>query len=88
MKKKTSVIRSKETKMSKSEFVRTCIKTGKMKEALREAKDFRIGVSREQRSAMARAYECIVHPDFYRSIGKDIQRCIDEGITILTEVLA
>ena len=58
-----------------------------MKEALREAKDFRIGVSKEQRSTMARAYECIVHPSFYKSIGKNLTECIEAGIKVLVEVM-
>lgn len=45
--------------MSKSESVREFIAQGKLKEALRTAKDLRIGVTKEQRSTMARAYECI-----------------------------
>lgn len=74
--------------MSKTELVRQYIKQEKWKEALREAKDFRIGVTKEQRSVMARAYECIVHPDFYRSIGKNLNECIECGKLVLQEVVA
>ena len=28
---------------------------------------------------MSRAYECIVHPEFYRQIGTDIPKAIAEG---------
>lgn len=73
--------------MSKSESVRQFIAKGKIKEALRTAKDFRIGVTKEQRSTMARAYECIVHPDFYRSIGKNLDDCIESGRRVLSEVI-
>ena len=73
--------------MSKSEMVRQYIKSGKWKEALREAKDFRIGVSKEQRSTMARAYECIIHPSFYLSIGKNLDECIEAGKAVLKEVV-
>ena len=73
--------------MSKSEVVRQYIGNGQWKEALREAKDFRIGVSKEQRSVMARAYECIVHPAFYISIGKNINECIEAGKKVLQEVM-
>ena len=34
---------------------------------------------------MARAYECIVHPDFYRQIGVDIQEAIEQGKAIVKE---
>lgn len=74
--------------MSKSELVRNYIKNQQWKEALREAKDFRLGVSKEQRSTMARAYECIVHPSFYISIGKNISECIEAGKSVLMEVVA
>lgn len=76
-----------EVVMSKSEIVRQYIKSKNWKEALREAKDFRIGVSKEQRSTMARAYECIVHPAFYESIGKNLSECIEAGKAVLMEVM-
>lgn len=73
--------------MSKSDLVRQYIGNCQWKEALREAKDFRIGVSKEQRSVMARAYECIIHPQFYISIGKNINECIEAGKKVLQEVM-
>ena len=73
--------------MGKSELVRNYIKSENWKEALREAKNFRIGVSKEQRSVMARAYECYVHPSFYISIGKNIEECIEAGKKVLQEVM-
>lgn len=74
--------------MSKSELVRNYIKNQQWKEALREAKDFRIGVTKEQRSTMARAYECIVHPNFYMMLGKNLAECIEAGKSVLMEVVA
>ena len=56
------------------------------KEALRIAKDFRINITKEQRSTMARAYECIVHPDFYRQIGTDIPAAINEGVELVKKL--
>ena len=63
----------------KTDIVREAIKTGDFKKALKIAKDFRIGITKEQREKMARAYECIVHPDFYRQIGVDIMGSIELG---------
>lgn len=63
----------------KTDIVREAIKTGDFKKALKIAKDFRIGITKEQREKMARAYECIVHPDFYRQIGVDIMESIELG---------
>lgn len=74
--------------MSKTGNVREFIKKGAWKEALRIAKDFRIGTTKEQRSLMARAYECMVHPAFYKSIGKNLDECIETGKSTLMEVLA
>ena len=34
---------------------------------------------------MARAYECIVHPDFYRQIGVDISEAIEQGKAVVKE---
>jgi hypothetical protein len=71
----------------KAQEVRGLIAQEDYKAALRGAKDFRIGVTKEQRSVMSRAYECMVHPSFYRDIGKDIEGCIQAGIEVLKEAI-
>jgi hypothetical protein len=63
----------------KTDIVREAIKAGDMKKALRIAKDFRINVTKEQREKMSRAYECMVHPDFYKQIGTDVMGAINTG---------
>ncbi len=68
----------------KSDIVREAVAAGDWKKALRIAKDFQIGVTKEQRSTMARAYECIVYPDFYRQIGTDIPGAIAEGEKVVS----
>ena len=68
----------------KSDAVRRLVAAGEYKAALRIAKDFRLGISKEQRSLMARAYECMVHPAFYTSIGIDLSQAIQEGISVVT----
>ena len=35
---------------------------------------------------MCRAYECIVHPDFYRQLGTDIPTAINAGVEIVTQI--
>lgn len=65
--------------VKQSDIVREAVKAGEWKKALRIAKDFRINVTKEQRDTMARAYECMVHPDFYRQIGTDIPGAIAKG---------
>lgn len=68
----------------KTDIVREAIKAGDMKKALRIAKDFRINVTKEQREKMSRAYECMVHPDFYKQIGTDVMGAINTGKQTLT----
>lgn len=65
--------------VKQSDIVREAVKAGEWKKALRIAKDFRINVTKEQRDTMARAYECMVHPEFYRQIGTDIPGAIAKG---------
>ena len=67
----------------KTDMVREAIMQGDWKAALRIAKDFRINITREQREEMSRAYECLVHPDFYRQIGVDINGAIERGKAVV-----
>ena len=71
----------------KAQDVRDLVEQGDFKKALLGAKSFRIGVSAEQRSVMARAYECFVRPEFYSSIGKNPEECINAGVSVLLEVI-
>ena len=68
----------------KSDIVREAVKAGDWKKALRIAKGFQINVTKAQRDAMARAYECMVYPEFYRQIGTDIPRAIEEGKEVVS----
>ena len=70
--------------MKKTDIVKEAIKMGDFKKALRIAKDFRINVTVEQREKMARAYECIVHPEFYKQIGVSTVESINIGKQTLT----
>lgn len=72
--------------VKKTEQVRDLVRQGRYKEALRIVKGFRLGITREQIESMTRAYECMVHPDFYRSIGKNTQECIDGGVAVLCQI--
>lgn len=71
--------------IKKSDIVKAAVQKQDWKKALQIAKDFRIGVTQEQRNKMARAYECIVHPDFYRQIGVDIPEAIEQGKAAVKE---
>lgn len=70
--------------VKQSDIVREAVKAGEWKKALRIAKDFRMNVTKAQRYAMARAYECMVHPEFYRQIGIDIPGAIAKGKEVVS----
>lgn len=67
----------------KSDKVRRLVSGGDYKEALRIAKDFRLGITKEQSSAMKLAYECMVHGRFYRQLGYDLKQKIVDGVDVL-----
>jgi hypothetical protein len=68
----------------KTDVVREAIEAEEWKKALRIAKDFRINVTQAQRDTMTRAYECMVHPEFYRQIGADIPGAIAKGKEVIS----
>lgn len=47
--------------VKKTDQVRSLVRQGRYKDALRIAKGFRLGITREQSDTMVRAYECIVY---------------------------
>lgn len=73
--------------MEKSERVRKFMAEGDWKSALGLAKGFKLGITKSQHSDIARAYECIVFPQFYKSIGKNLEECINKGIETLKNVM-
>ena len=70
----------------KSDMVRRLTEEGNYRKALSIAKDFRLGVTKEQRSTMTRAYECMIHGSFYQSIEIDLSQAIEEGVIVLLEL--
>lgn len=70
----------------KSDAVRRLVQSGDFKAALRIAKDFRLGISKDQSDAMRLAYECMVHGRFYKSLGYDLDEKVMEGLKILKEL--
>lgn len=70
----------------KSDRVRRLVSEGNYKEALRIAKDFHLGISKEQSDSMKLGYECMTNPRFYRSIGFDINITVRKGIETITSL--
>jgi len=61
-------------------MVRRFVAAGDFKSALRIAKGFRLGITKEQKDAMTRAFECMTNPRFYISIGLDIAETVEKGV--------
>ena len=70
----------------KSDIVREAVKAGDFKKALRIAKDFHINITKQQKDTMALAYECMIYPDFYQQLGKDIVGSIEAGKDVVTSL--
>lgn len=70
-------------KLRPTDKVRASIAMGDWKGALKIAKDFRINVTAKQREEMTRAYECLVHENFYRQLGTDIAGAVARGIEVV-----
>lgn len=73
--------------MTKTETVKQIFLSGNCKAALRIAKDFQLGISREEASDMQLAYECMVHGEFYRQLGTDIDEAIKKGIAVFESAI-
>lgn len=61
----------------KTAAARAAFAAGDLKAALRIAKTFRLGLTPDERSILIRGYECIVHPEFYRQLGRDPEAAIE-----------
>lgn len=68
---------------TKSDRVRSLLKNGELKAALKIAKDFQLGITKEQSDILKRGYESMVHPQFYRSIGMDVSENVRKGLETL-----
>ena len=67
----------------KTEAVRRLVKGGELKQALKIAKDFRLGISKPDSDAMKLAYECMVHERFYQQLGYNLHEKVAEGLEVL-----
>ena len=67
----------------KTDIVRRLTADGDFKGALRIAKDFRLGITKQESNAMKLAYECMAHGEFYRQLGYNLAEKIAEGTNVL-----
>lgn len=70
----------------KSDKVRRLVESKDYKSALCIAKDFKLGITKEESKAMTLAYECMVHERFYKSLGYNLEEKIKSGIEVLTRI--
>lgn len=64
---------------TKTQLAQKLFKSGDLKGALRIVKDFRMGMTQEDRKAMSLGYEALVHPDFYRQLRKDPELLVQDA---------
>lgn len=64
----------------KSEKVRRLVAEGDYKSALRIAKGFRLGITKQQSDDMIRGFEAMVSPRFYESLGMDTAALARKGV--------
>jgi hypothetical protein len=69
--------------MSKTDLVKTHLKNGNIKDALKIASTFRLSFSKEELSVIRRGYECITHSAFYQQI-LNIEEAIEKATTLIT----
>jgi len=71
----------------KSDTVKRLVSEGDYKNALRIAKEFRLGITKEDSDTMKRGYECMAtSPSFYKSLGFDVDACVKAGIETLVRL--
>ena len=71
--------------ITKTEKVRRLFEKGDIKGTLRECKSFRIGLTRQDRDMLARGYECLLYPDFYRSLGFQPSEEVEKAVSIFKD---
>jgi len=62
----------------KTDIVREALELRDYKTALRIAKGFRM-VTKEEKDAMTRGYECLIHPEFYKQLGYDVDAELEKA---------
>ena len=72
----------------KTEVVRSLVRSGELKQALKIAKDFRLGISKPDSDAMKLAYECMVHERFYKQLGYNLSEKVAEGVVYVAATAA
>lgn len=73
---------------TKAQQARELFNTGDHKGALRLAKGFKLGLTKDEQKTLGTGYECMVNPSFYQQLGKDPAQCIEQAKQVFQERLA
>lgn len=74
--------------VSKTQQMLAHLKAGEKKEALRIAKTFRIGFTKEQMRIVSRGHEAMLRPSNYIQMKQDPEAFVKEAIDLLTSMYA
>ncbi len=61
---------------------------GKIKESLRIASTFRLGLSKQEQSVLKGGYEAFNHAGFYRQLGKNPEKMIADAVDLFSTKIA
>ncbi len=70
------------SRIPRIEVARTHLINGDPKKALEIASSFPSGLTKEEKGILKLGYEAYVHPAFYKSLGRDIEKCKEEAIAL------
>ena len=71
---------------SKTQQAKHLFESGDLKAALKIVKDFRLGLQPQERKALSRGYEAIVHPGFYLQLKKDPSVLVEDAKRVLSQL--
>lgn len=60
---------------------------GKIQSSLNIVKNFRLGVTKEDRDVMQTGYECFKRPESYTQMGYNVEECTAKAVAVLERVL-
>ena len=72
---------------TKTESLKKALMTNDRNLALKLGKNFHIGLTPDEVSAIKRGYECLKHPSFYNSIGYHPEECMEQAMNILRSLV-
>lgn len=73
--------------MNKTTKAREAYLAADYKMAFKLASTFRLGVTKEDKAAITRGYEALVHPEFYRQLGKDLDSLVAQAKVAFVRVV-